>query len=299
MIVEIDKNSGFCFGVINAIRTAEKWLAENDTLYCLGDIVHNNEEVRRLAEMGLVIVTPEEFRQLHDTKVLIRAHGEPPETYQIAQERHIELIDATCHVVLKLQQNIKQQYEQNKLRKGQILIFGRKGHAEVVGLWGQTHQQGIVVSSRDDLEKVDFSKPATLYSQTTQSPEEYAHIVHLLKTRYAELGRDEDFTWHDTICRTVANRSKQICEFASHYDKVVFVSGEKSSNGLHLFHLCKDTNSDSYFVSKLEQLKEIPFRPTDRVGICGATSTPMWLMEKAADKLMGIGKEILNSPSEK
>ena len=285
MIVEIDNNSGFCFGVINAIKTAEEFLAANKTLYCLGDIVHNSEEVNRLVNLGLVIISHEEFKKLHDTTVLIRAHGEPPETYAAANERNIKLIDATCQVVLRLQKSIKQSYNDPDFKGGQILIFGKKGHAEVIGLLGQTEQKGIVISSVEDLGLVDFSKPARLYSQTTQSPEEYANIITELEKRYVAAGNKCLFAYHNTICGTVANRSKQIREFASRFDKIIFVSGEKSSNGLHLFQLCKNTNPSSHFISNIEQIKEIDVKKDDRIGICGATSTPMWLMRKVKETI--------------
>ncbi|MBO4232400.1 MAG: 4-hydroxy-3-methylbut-2-enyl diphosphate reductase [Bacteroidales bacterium] len=286
MTVEIDSNSGFCFGVINAINTAENFLATNKTLYCLGDIVHNSEEVNRLVELGLVIISHEEFKRLHDTTVLIRAHGEPPETYAAARERNITLIDATCQVVLRLQKSIKQSYQDPDFEGGQILIFGKKGHAEVIGLLGQTEQRGIVISTLDDLKAVDFSKPARLYSQTTQSPEEYAALIKELEQRYAAAGNSHLFQYKDTICGNVANRSKQIREFAARFDKIIFVSGEKSSNGLHLFHLCKTTNPSSHFISNIEQIKEIDVKENDRIGICGATSTPMWLMRKVKERLL-------------
>ncbi|MCQ2286159.1 MAG: 4-hydroxy-3-methylbut-2-enyl diphosphate reductase [Bacteroidales bacterium] len=286
MKVEIDKNSGFCFGVINAIKTAEKFLSTNKTLYCLGDIVHNNEEVDRLVQMGLVIISREDFLKLHDTKVLIRAHGEPPETYAIAKSQNIELIDATCQVVLRLQQTIKQSFEDEAFHEGQMLIFGKKGHAEVIGLLGQTEQKGIVISSIEDLDRIDFTKPARLYSQTTQSPDEYHQIINEIQKRYDQVGLGHQFQFHDTICRNVASRSKQIQNFAARFDKVIFVSGEKSSNGLHLFKLCKNTNPQTYFVSHIEQIKEIDFQEDDHIGICGATSTPMWLMEKVSEKII-------------
>ena len=285
MRVTIDKDSGFCFGVVHAIEAAEKALREEGHLYCLGDIVHNNEEVRRLEGKGLQIINEKEYCALQGGRVLIRAHGEPPQTYERARQNHIELIDATCQVVLKLQRDIAASYREMKRVGGQIVIYGKKGHAEVVGLLGQTCQEGIVVSSIGDLERVDFSRPAVLYSQTTQSVEEYGVILAEMRARYRASGREADFTWHDTICRRVANRARQIQEFAVQYDKVIFVSGEKSSNGLYLFDLCRKINSQSYFVSHLKQLDAIPFLPDDSVGICGATSTPMWLMQEVAAEL--------------
>ena len=285
MQVTIDKDSGFCFGVVHAIEAAEKALREEGHLFCLGDIVHNNEEVRRLENKGLQIINEDEVNRLHDSRVLIRAHGEPPKTYAVAARNRIELIDATCQVVLKLQRDIAASYLQMKRIGGQIVIYGKKGHAEVVGLLGQTNQEGIVVSSIGDLDQVDFTRPSVLYSQTTQSVEEYGKIIAEMRRRYRDGGGEALFECHDTICRRVANRARQIQEFAVQYDKVIFVSGEKSSNGLYLFDLCRRINPQSWFVSRLQQLDDIPFAPDDSVGICGATSTPMWLMQEVADVL--------------
>ena len=292
MNITIDKDSGFCFGVINAIRTAEEYLSQHQHLYCLGDIVHNNEEVKRLAAKGLEVVSNEQFAQLHDTTVLIRAHGEPPETYQTAQHNNVKLIDATCPVVLHLQQNIKKKYENSPER--QILIFGKKGHAEVTGLLGQTQRNGIVISSVEDLDLIDYTKPASLYSQTTQSLENYYHLIDTIRQRYAALHHETMFEYHDTICRLVANRSRHIQEFASQHDIILFVSGEKSSNGLYLYDICKKSNTRTYFISRIDQLSQYHFLPHESIGICGATSTPMWLMEE-------IRQVILNSscPCEK
>ena len=279
MNITIDKDSGFCFGVINAIRTAEEYLSQHQHLYCLGDIVHNNEEVSRLAAKGLEVVSNEQFAQLHDTTVLIRAHGEPPETYQLARQNNITLIDATCPVVLHLQQNIKKEYE-NYGDERQILIFGKKGHAEVTGLLGQTQRHGIVISSAEDLDLIDYSKPASLYSQTTQSLEDYFQLIDTIKQRYAAEQHADMFEYHDTICRLVANRAKHIQEFARQHDIILFVSGEKSSNGLYLYDICKQANPRSFFISRIEQVQQYQFLPHESIGICGATSTPMWLMEQ-------------------
>ncbi len=286
MQVTIDEHSGFCFGVINTIKRAEALLAETRKLYCLGDIVHNNEEVQRLTDMGLVIITKEEFRQLHDATVLIRAHGEPPETYRIAQEQNIKLVDGTCPVVLALQKNIKKCFEAPDFKEGQILIFGKKGHAEVVGLAGQTNNKGIVISSVKDIELIDFQKPAKLYSQTTQNHDEYLALINEIGKRYREAGHEDFFTHYDTICHSVVNRAKQLTHFASQFDKIIFVSGEQSSNGLYLFKLCKQANPHSYFLTHLKDLETIPIHDNDTVGICGATSTPMWLMEQVKQQLL-------------
>lgn len=279
--VVIDENSGFCFGVINAIQTAEDYLREHQSLFCLGDIVHNNEEVRRLSEMGLQIITHEQFKNLKDTSVLIRAHGEPPEVYQIAKKNRIRLIDATCPVVLRLQKRILDEYHSGTAPK-QILIFGKKGHAEVIGLLGQTENTGIVISSPEDIDRIDFSLPSTIYSQTTQSVEEYNQLIDRIHKRYEAEGHAELFEYKDTICRKVASRAKQIADFATHFDVILFVSGEKSSNGLYLYNICKQHNPHSYLLTGVNQLKDINLTEADSIGICGATSTPMWLMQEIA-----------------
>ena len=279
--VVIDENSGFCFGVINAIQTAEEYLQDHHSLLCLGDIVHNNEEVRRLERMGLQIITHEQLKSLKDTSVLIRAHGEPPEIYRIARENNIRLIDATCPVVLRLQKRIFDEYHADDNPK-QILIFGKKGHAEVVGLLGQTDNTGIVISSPADIERINFSRPSIIYSQTTQSVEEYFQLIDQVRKRYEAEGRPELFDYKDTICRKVASRAKQIADFATRFDAILFVSGEKSSNGLYLYNICKQHNPRSFFLTEVGQLKDIDLSATDSIGICGATSTPMWLMQELA-----------------
>lgn len=279
MQVTIDQHSGFCFGVIHAIETAEEYLAHHDTLYCLGDIVHNSEEVKRLTNMGLRVISFEQFKELRDTTVLIRAHGEPPETYRLARENDIALIDATCPVVLRLQQRIRDFYQNPDNSGKQILIFGKKGHAEVVGLMGQADDNVLVISSLDEIDRIDYTCPAMLYSQTTQGLEQYYHLIELIKSRYAAVGNERLFDYADTICRKVANRATQIADFAKQHDAVLFVSGEKSSNGLYLFDICRKANPDTYLVSQVEQLRDIDLTGKEKVGICGATSTPMWLME--------------------
>lgn len=280
MNIVIDENSGFCFGVIHAIRTAEQYLAQHETLYCLGDIVHNSEEVERLAGIGLEVISPTRFRELRDTTVLIRAHGEPPETYHIAAQHHIRLIDATCPVVLRLQQHIAEFHSTSANANVQILIFGKKGHAEVIGLMGQTGNDGIILSSIEEIDRIDCSRPAMLYSQTTQSVELYNQLIEAIKARYREAGHPDWFQYADTICRKVAYRATQIKEFACRHDIILFVSGEKSSNGLYLYNICKRNNANSHLISQIGQLQDIDFSGAQSVGICGATSTPMWLMEK-------------------
>jgi 4-hydroxy-3-methylbut-2-enyl diphosphate reductase len=279
--VVIDENSGFCFGVTNAIKSAEKYLQDHDFLYCLGDIVHNNEEVNRLSALGLEIITHEQFKALKDTTVLIRAHGEPPEIYRIAKENHIHLIDATCPVVLRLQQRIADEYRSVAPEK-QILIFGKKGHAEVIGLLGQTDNTGIVLSSEADIEQIDFSRPSKIYSQTTQSEDLYIQLIQQIRTRYESAGHPDWLEFEDTICRKVSSRAKQIAEFASRYDVILFVSGEKSSNGLYLYNICKQHNPRSYMLNQVRQLQDLDLSDARSIGICGATSTPMWLMQEIA-----------------
>lgn len=285
MQVEIDGNSGFCAGVINAIRTAEEWLGQDGHLYCLGDIVHNSEEMQRLSRMGLEVISHDQFRQLRNARVLIRAHGEPPETYRIAKENNIEIIDATCKVVLHLQQTIKKQYEQCG-KETQILIFGKRGHAEVVGLVGQTAGHGLVLSLPADAANIDYSRPSHLFSQTTQNPEEYQQLIDIIREEYARRGTPGLFSYSDTICHSVVNRARQIGEFARHFDKIIFVSGEKSSNGLYLYNICKDNNSHTHLITDMAQLSQIHFDAADTVGICGATSTPMWLMQSVKQQIL-------------
>lgn len=282
MKVFIDDKSGFCFGVIHAIQTAEQYLKSHDTLYCLGDIVHNNEEVKRLTDIGLRVICYEQFAKLHDTTVLIRAHGEPPRTYQQARQNNITLIDATCPVVLKLQQRIQDFSLQKGHNNTQILIFGKKGHAEVIGLNGQANDNALVISNFDEIDLIDYSQPAMLYSQTTQSLEAYYQLIDLIKRRYQENGNEHLFQYADTICRKVANRAKEIAEFAKQHDAILFVSGEKSSNGLYLYDICKKNNPCSFLISNAQQIASIDLQQAKSIGICGATSTPMWLMEECA-----------------
>ena len=286
MNVTIDSNSGFCFGVVNAIQAAENILKHEDNLYCLGDIVHNNKEVDRLSELGLVIIDHQKFSELRNEKVLIRAHGEPPETYKMALENGIELIDASCPVVLKLQNNVRLGNEEMQRKDGQLVIYGKQGHAEVSGLAGQTQGDAIVVNSKEDLlDKVDFSKPVNLFSQTTQSIEGFNDIVKTIETKQKEEGATDNFIIHDTICRQVSHRAPQMKTFSENHDVVLFVSGKKSSNGKYLYGVCKDTNSRSYFISSKEEIDYSWFNDGDSIGICGATSTPRWLMDEVAESI--------------
>ena len=268
--VNIDKSSGFCFGVVYAIEMAEDILDNEGYLYCLGDIVHNDEEVERLTNRGLKIIDHEVLKNLRDEKVLIRAHGEAPSTYQLALENNLTLIDASCPVVLKLQNRIKNSHDDDE----QVLIFGKHGHAEVIGLQGQTDGKAIVFQDLAELDNVELPAKFTLYSQTTKSTDKFYHIKDEL------LSRGYEVKANDTICRQVSNRYEELEDFVSHYDKIVFVSGKKSSNGKVLYDVCKKHNDNSYFISNVEELDQTWFNQNDKVGICGATSTPMWLMEK-------------------
>ena len=285
MNVIVDENSGFCFGVVYAIQMAEDELDVSGELYCLGDIVHNNMEVERLEAKGLKIIDHDQLKELRDSKVLIRAHGEPPETYKIAIENNIQLIDASCPVVLKLQNRIRNGYDVKG--EGQIVVYGKEGHAEVNGLVGQTNGEAIIANSIEDLHQVDFTKPVQFFSQTTQPTSGYRDMVDEIVNRMREAGNDASLHLqaNDTLCRQVSNREPQLIEFAKHHDVIVFVSGKKSSNGKVLFDVCKSVNPRTYFVSVWEEVDPTWFSSKDSVGICGATSTPMWLMEEIADQL--------------
>ncbi len=282
MIIEIDKKSGFCFGVVKAITKAENELNESETLYCLGDIVHNGEEVGRLANKGMVTISREEFFTLSNCRVLIRAHGEPPETYRYATENNIELVDATCPIVVQLQKKIRTSFDQQQLQNGQVVIFGKPGHAEVIGLNGQTGNQAIIISSLDEVDKIDFNRPISLYSQTTKPLSEFRMLAELIKLR---AGDRVPVEIRDTVCRQVSNRGPHLREFANRFDLVIFVAGRKSSNGQALFGNVIDSNPNSHFVAHPGELDQSWFQGVNTVGICGATSTPMWLMEQVADAI--------------
>lgn len=288
--ITVDPKSGFCFGVVYAIEMAENILKEDNKLYCLGDIVHNNREVDRLNNLGLEIIDHKRLSELNDCKVLIRAHGEPPSTYEIALKNNIELLDASCPVVLKLQHQIKEGYETIKKIDGQVIIYGKEGHAEVTGLVGQTNGEAIIVTTKEDISKIDFEKPIYIYSQTTKSPKAFQDIVDEIKKELIALGKDVDlkFVVHDTLCRQVSGREPQLKIFASENDIIIFVSGTKSSNGKMLFLSCKEQNKQSYFVSDTSEIDENWFKNSNSVGICGATSTPRWLMDEVADHIKQI-----------
>lgn len=281
--IEIDNGSGFCFGVTTAIKKAEEELQKGGTLYCLGDIVHNGMEVERLHARGLITIDHQQLRRLHNAKVLLRAHGEPPETYAIARRNNIEIIDATCPVVLQLQKRIKKQHEnnaENNDSERQIVIFGKNGHAEVLGLVGQTHSKAIVIEKFDDVKKLDFTRNIYLYSQTTKSLDEFHHIIDYIR---AHISPGAEFKSFDTICRQVANRMPNIAAFAGRHDVVIFVAGRKSSNGKVLFKECLSVNPNSHQIESAAEIDMRWFNNAETVGICGATSTPKWLMEECRE----------------
>ncbi len=277
MNIEIDNNSGFCFGVVYAVKKAEEYLKHKKNLFCLGDIVHNDMEVLRLQKQGLKIIDYKTFEKLKDKEVLIRAHGEPPKTYEIAKKNNIKLVDASCPIVLRLQMNIRRTYEQMKKKNGQIVIFGKKGHAEVIGLAGHTNNEAIIVSSIDDLNSIDFNRPIAIFSQTTKSSSEYHKIIEEIKKRK----KTQDFFYQDSVCKQVSNRDKEIRKFCENKDIIIFISGKKSSNGKMLFEICKSINPNTKFVSDISELNPLWFKNINSVGISGATSTPAWLMNKA------------------
>ncbi|MBO6099602.1 MAG: 4-hydroxy-3-methylbut-2-enyl diphosphate reductase [Prevotella sp.] len=287
MIVEIDNGSGFCFGVTTAIKKAEETLANGEKLYCLGDIVHNGMECERLRGMGLITIDHDEFAQLHDATVLLRAHGEPPTTYELAQKNNITIIDATCPVVLALQKRIKKKFStiDDNSRTTDIVIFGKNGHAEVLGLVGQTNGKAIVIEHADDAKKLDFSHNIYLYSQTTKSLDEFHQIIEYCQQHIEEGAIFQSF---DTICRQVANRMPNICSFATRHDLILFVCGHKSSNGKVLYKACKEKNPRSYLIAGPDEIQPEWFEGMNSVGICGATSTPTWLMEKCKEKVEKI-----------
>lgn len=274
--IDIDQNSGFCFGVVYAIEMAEDILHDENHLFCLGDIVHNDEEVKRLEKKGLKIIDHTELSQLKNEKVLIRAHGEPPSTYQLAIENNLTLVDASCPVVLKLQNRIKNSYD----KKQNIYIYGKHGHAEVIGLLGQTSDEAVVFQDISELDIPNLPRSLTLYSQTTKSTDSFYSIKKTLEEAGIEVNA------HDTICRQVSNRDKELRDFAKKYDQIIFVSGTKSSNGKVLYNICKENNSKSHFVSNKDEIDYNWFSENNSIGICGATSTPMWLMEDVKSELL-------------
>jgi 4-hydroxy-3-methylbut-2-enyl diphosphate reductase len=291
MVVEIDKQSGFCFGVQNAVQIAEEALEKDENVFSLGPIVHNDKEVERLSSLGLVSIDHEEFGKLKDCKVLIRAHGEPPETYITAAKNNISIIEATCPIVKRLQSRIKQTWLKTKEDNGQIVIFGKPGHAEVVGLLGQVNNEGILVSEPSDLERVDIHRPIYLFAQTTMSVKAYNNFADILLAKMTENGISEPgkkLILNRTICGQVSNREPHLKAFASKHDTIIFVSGRESSNGKILYSVCKSINQDTHFVSSPEEIDKSWFEGKRSAGICGATSTPKWLIEKIRDIISNI-----------
>ena len=279
--IEIDEDSGFCFGVVTAIQKAEAELDKSGHLYCLGDIVHNSDEVERLKNKGLVTITHDDLRKLHNVKVLLRAHGEPPETYAIARDNGIEIIDATCPVVLKLQRRIHARYIDSEHPNTQIVIYGKLGHAEVNGLVGQTNGEAVVVENIDGLDRIDYSRDIALYSQTTKSLQGFKEIEKEISHRKGGQG----FESFDTICRSVANRIPKIKEFARRHDAVIFVCGKKSSNGKILFAECREANANTFMVTNESEIDVEQLIGKESIGICGATSTPRWLMNRIKEAI--------------
>ena len=289
--IEIDNGSGFCFGVTTAIKKAEEELAAGKTLYCLGDIVHNGMECERLKQLGLVTINHEEMSKLHGVKVLLRAHGEPPSTYEMARKNDIEIIDATCPVVLQLQRRIKKQYDM--CPDAQIVIFGKPGHAEVLGLVGQTESKAIVIANVEEVKQLDFTRDIYLYSQTTKSLDEFHRIIEYIQEH---ISPEATFKSFDTICRQVANRMPNISTFATRHDLVLFVCGRKSSNGKVLFNECKSVNPNSHLIEGPEEIKKEWLDGVRTIGICGATSTPKWLMEQCRDAIIPNSSSLIPTP---
>jgi 4-hydroxy-3-methylbut-2-en-1-yl diphosphate reductase len=291
MVVEIDGQSGFCFGVQNAVEVAEEALRKGEQVFSLGPIVHNDKEVERLSALGLVSIDHEQFRKLSNCKVLIRAHGEPPETYLTAESNNITIVEATCPIVKKLQSKIKDTWQRVKEGKGQIVIFGKAGHAEVVGLQGQINNEGILVSKPSDIKKIDVTLPVYLFAQTTMSVREFRNFVEKLRLKMIENGVsdiDKKLIINKTICGQVSNREPHLKAFAKKHDIVIFVSGRESSNGKMLYSVCRNVNPDTHFVSSPEELDNSWFKGKRSAGICGATSTPKWLIENIRDIVSDI-----------
>lgn len=284
MEIEIDRHSGFCFGVQNAVEIAEKSLIKGEKVFSLGPIVHNDREVERLLSLGLQSIDHEQFKKLTNSKVLIRAHGEPPETYELAEKNNIEIIEATCPIVKKLQSRIRQTWNRMKENNGQIVIFGKKGHAEVVGLMGQIENEAVIVPGAGEISSIDFARPVYLFAQTTMSVADYGKVADTIRNKMLEMNIDpeKNLVVHRTICGQVSNREPRLREFAGRHDVVIFVSGKESSNGKMLYSVCKSVNPDTYFISSPEELDRKWFEGKRSAGVCGATSTPKWLIEKIA-----------------
>jgi 4-hydroxy-3-methylbut-2-enyl diphosphate reductase len=291
MKVDVEQGSGFCFGVENAVMIAEKALREGETVYCLGEIVHNDLEVARLTALGMVTITHEEFEKLRDSKVLIRAHGEPPSTYLKAAENNITIIDATCPIVHSMQEKIKKVADLAREEKGQIVIFGKEGHAEVIGLMGAAGSRGILVTGKGDLDRIDYTRPVFLFSQTTKSKVQYEVVAEIIRLNLEKQSKDHPgntLKVHNTICRQVSGREPKLREFAQQHDVIIFVSGKKSSNGRMLFEVCLKENPRSHFISSPGELNRDWFRDAASSGVCGATSTPRWLIHEVAEIVEGF-----------
>ncbi len=287
MLVEIDVNSGFCFGVKNAVEIAEEALLNGEKVYSLGQIVHNDIEVERLAGLGLISIDHEQFKELKNEKVLIRAHGEPPETYEIAHNNNITIIEATCPIVKKLQSRIRDIWERSKAKNGQVIIFGKPGHAEVIGLMGQTNNEAVLITKKEELNSIDLGQDVYLFSQTTMSVKDYRDIAETIINKMEEQDIDAELHFHkfNTICGQVSNREPKLKAFARKHGVIVFVSGKESSNGKILFEVCRKENPDTYFVSSPDEIRREWFTGKSSVGVCGATSTPKWLIENVRDRI--------------
>ncbi|HNT94119.1 MAG TPA: 4-hydroxy-3-methylbut-2-enyl diphosphate reductase [Bacteroidales bacterium] len=291
MKVDVEQGSGFCFGVENAVAIAENALKEGETVYCLGEIVHNDLEVARLTALGMVTITHDEFEKLRDGKVLIRAHGEPPSTYLKAAENNITIIDATCPIVHSMQEKIKKVADLAREEKGQIVIFGKEGHAEVIGLMGAAGPRGILVTGKGDLGRIDYTRPVFLFSQTTKSKVQYEVVAEIIRLNLEKQSKDHPgntLKVHNTICRQVSGREPRLREFAQQHDVIIFVSGKKSSNGRMLFEVCQKENPRSHFISSPGELNRDWFRDAASAGVCGATSTPRWLIHEVAEIVEGF-----------
>ncbi|MBO4581856.1 MAG: 4-hydroxy-3-methylbut-2-enyl diphosphate reductase [Bacteroidales bacterium] len=288
MKISIDPHSGFCFGVVKAIAAAEQALQTHHHVYCLGDIVHNNEEVCRLKKLGMDVIDLHQLQSIQHQPILIRAHGEPPSTYALAAQNHNTIIDATCTVVLHLQKQVKEGCQQMRAKNGQVVIYGKKGHAEVIGLVGQTDNTAIVISSLEEIEHLNYNAPMRLYAQTTQNLHTYKIIAEAIENKYRQHNDNYDFIWYDTICRQVSNREESLKKFAEAHDVIIFVSGAKSSNGMVLFNICLSVNANSHLVSSVDKIDKAWFSQARSAGICGATSTPLWLMEAMANHIQTI-----------
>lgn len=287
MQIEIDSHSGFCYGVTKTIRLAEEALSNGQPVYCLGEIVHNQEEVNRLAKQGLVVIQNKDLADISGSKVLIRAHGEPDSTYQNIQTHGNQLFDGTCPIVLQLQKKVRKTFEEMKAAHGQVIIYGKKGHAEVVGLVAQTNNEAIVVSNAEELDKINFSIPTSVFAQTTQAPGDYERIITEIKARMGKCFPQGQIPLQitDSICRHVSKRGEHLNNFAQQHDVIIFVSGKNSSNGKVLYEVCRKANTNSYWIAEPGEIKGEWFLNTSSTGICGATSTPLWLMEKVAEKI--------------